>query len=501
MAADPLTAATVDSLLNLDNSDYEDGFNDRPPRRGRDDEPMSSPNSKRKAIDPLDATLGLDEEVKITKKRKPISKLDEARLLSAPGIPKLRTDARSGKFSKKLRLKGKGHEFSDVARLLNYYQLWLDNLYPRAKFADGLQLIEKAGHSRRMQVMRKEWIDEGKPGYIRERESKKAAEKEMEADKETDNLFAADQLSAGQEASNAGIGTEDDSLFVPDVRNKDNDGDDDGALPDDDELDALLAEQETRGTARPLSVSKPIDDNDSEGDDDLDALLAEQEMRRAPPPQPISQSAPTFAPKLNPSPFGGNDDDDDDDMDDLDALLAEQEARIQPSIQASTTQHKDPATSRAHEGNVDQDDDLDALLAEQEARQHTTNREPAGSLRTVRAATPPRSEAAVGDDGPDESYGADMFSSSPLQGTAPIGLGLSQGLADLDSAPPRSSLTSATARMPETGESASGDVPVPIEADTSRTAGTSIEAVDEEKEESQGVDAGDMFSSSPVQNE
>ena len=43
------------------------------------------------------------------------------------------------------------------------YQLWLDDLYPRAKFADGLALIEKLGHTKRMQTMRREWINEGKP--------------------------------------------------------------------------------------------------------------------------------------------------------------------------------------------------------------------------------------------------------------------------------------------------------------------------------------------------
>ena len=43
------------------------------------------------------------------------------------------------------------------------YQLWLDDLYPRAKFADGLAMIEKLGHTKRMQTMRREWINERKP--------------------------------------------------------------------------------------------------------------------------------------------------------------------------------------------------------------------------------------------------------------------------------------------------------------------------------------------------
>lgn len=48
-------------------------------------------------------------------------------------------------------------------KLLRFYQFWLDDLYPRAKFADGLAMIEKLGHSKRMQVMRRTWIDEAKP--------------------------------------------------------------------------------------------------------------------------------------------------------------------------------------------------------------------------------------------------------------------------------------------------------------------------------------------------
>ncbi|OAP60546.1 hypothetical protein AYL99_05548 [Fonsecaea erecta] len=503
MAADPLTASTVDGLLNLDNFDYDDPFNDRPTQQDGVEGLSSSPGFKRKADDLLDASLGLDEEVKVTKKRKPISKLDEARLLSAPGIPKLRADARSGKFSKKLRLKGKGHEFSDVARLLNYYQLWLDNLYPRAKFADGLQLIEKVGHSRRMQIMRKEWIDEGKPGYIRDREANKIADREKEADKEADDLFVGVQPAAdnvGPEAANADVGPEDDSLFVPDLHNNADNGEDDGILPDDDELDALLAEQETRITTRPVAVSKPTEDDDSEGDDDLDALLAEQEMRRAPPPPPTSQHTSTFAPKLKPSPFGGDDSDEDEEMDDLDALLAEQEARMQPStaqsklssIQASSTQNKDRPSSAADQ-ELTQDDELDVLIAEQEARGHVAREAPTSSAPAVRPATPPAAAVADGADGAD---GADMFSSSPVRGTAPIGLGLSGQLElERDPASPRSTVTTTTGRTYEAGASESED------AQRSRPGDDSIEETAEEKQESQGLDAGDMFSSSPVQNE
>ncbi|RAL13616.1 Chromosome segregation in meiosis protein 3 [Aspergillus homomorphus CBS 101889] len=102
--------------------------------------------------------LGVDDKIKVSKHRRLAAKLDESRLLSHSGIPKLRRTSKQ-----RIKLKGKGHEFSDVARLLNFYQMWLDDLYPRAKFADGLAIIEKLGHSKRLQTMRREWIDEEKP--------------------------------------------------------------------------------------------------------------------------------------------------------------------------------------------------------------------------------------------------------------------------------------------------------------------------------------------------
>lgn len=79
-----------------------------------DDDPFRSPspetagtnrtnNKKRKEPD----TLGIDKEIDVTKKaRVPRVKLDDARLLSDKGIPKLR------KTASKLKLKGKGHEVS-----------------------------------------------------------------------------------------------------------------------------------------------------------------------------------------------------------------------------------------------------------------------------------------------------------------------------------------------------------------------------------------------------
>ncbi|EEP77731.1 predicted protein [Uncinocarpus reesii 1704] len=174
---------TFDDLFN-----YDPGIEEL--LGGPDDETNSAAPPGGKADD-----LGIDEEIKITKKRAPAVKLDENRLLSQAGIPKLRKSADT-----KLRLKGKHHEFSDVARLLNFYQFWLDDLYPRAKFADGLAIIEKLGHSKRLQVMRKEWIDEGKPRRARSHNAARTSNNQVNGTKKNDAALDPSVSSAVHEA-------------------------------------------------------------------------------------------------------------------------------------------------------------------------------------------------------------------------------------------------------------------------------------------------------------
>ncbi|KAI9669696.1 MAG: chromosome segregation in meiosis- protein [Alyxoria varia] len=150
--------------------------------------------------------LGIDEEVKVRKPRAPVAKLDETRLLSERGIPRLR----SWKVGKeRCRFKGKGHEFSDISRLLSTYQLWLDDLFPKAKFGDGLAIIEKLGHSRRMQLMRREWIDEDKPKPI-----------DIDPSDDDQPMPDRDAVAAHDEGGREGAenSREDEALFVPDER-------------------------------------------------------------------------------------------------------------------------------------------------------------------------------------------------------------------------------------------------------------------------------------------
>ncbi|CAG8908587.1 unnamed protein product [Penicillium egyptiacum] len=203
--------------------------------------------------------LGLDEEVKVAKKRQPIAKLDEHRLLSQPGIPKLRRTARQ-----KLKFKGKGHEFKDAARLLNFYQLWLDDLFPRAKFADGLTMIEKLGHSKRIQAMRREWINEEKPRLF---DSSGPTREELEGRHVPENHADSNHSPAAGSQDKEGIADQD--LFIPDPNEsaRATISYPEPGPEDDDDLEDLLREQDEPMTDSPpnmraSSAQVPGDDND-----------------------------------------------------------------------------------------------------------------------------------------------------------------------------------------------------------------------------------------------
>lgn len=125
-------------------------------------------------------------------------------------------------------------QYGDIARMLNMYQFWLDELYPRAKFADGLAMIEKLGHTKRVQMMRREWIDEGKPKpNAREDEDEDVVEMTAATDsvqREDDPMEGVQgQISRSMEGGAESPVANGRGTSAPREE------------PDDDELDALLA--------------------------------------------------------------------------------------------------------------------------------------------------------------------------------------------------------------------------------------------------------------------
>ena len=154
------------------------------------------------------------------------------------------------------------NKYSDVARLLNIYQLWLDDLYPRAKFADGLAMIEKLGHKKQLQIMRKEWINEGKPKekYSENEVSSELPNRRQDSPSAIQRPTSADDTAQRPEEELAGDWTDDD-IFGPQVSAK------------------AMKERRAEDTSKDsLFIGNEEMGNDAPPEDDLDALLAEDEV-------------------------------------------------------------------------------------------------------------------------------------------------------------------------------------------------------------------------------
>ncbi|KAL7783897.1 replication fork protection component Swi3 domain-containing protein [Trichoderma ceciliae] len=254
------------------------------------DNPFASPppesSSTKKRKEP-GSGLGIDEEVSVQKRvRVPAVKLDEERLLGPAGIPKLRKRAAG------LKLKGKGHEFSDASRLLSFYQLWLDDLFPKARFLDALAMVEKAGHKKRLLTARNEWINEGRP---------KAGNDDDDGDDDALDIGAVG-ITQGSQASEGGIPTER-TQQTPER----------GGVPDDDDLYDVTP----RAPAGFANASRPAPPNDAPDDDDLEALMAEAaSMDSRQGPNATTSAAKPITTSSTGDPEEGGD---------LDALIAEAE--------------------------------------------------------------------------------------------------------------------------------------------------------------------------------
>jgi replication fork protection complex subunit Csm3/Swi3 len=208
------------------------------------------------------------------------------RLLSAAGIPKLRRISKE-----RLRFKGKGHEvfaellclrphahgsqYGDIARMLNMYQLWLDDLYPRAKFADGLAIIEKLGHSKRIQYMRKEWIAEGRPKVGEsDPEDNDVVAAETTGDQDAERMEGVEEENMAQENESQTSKENDVPQQIPDTSKALEDD------PDEDELDALLADNAAPGTSFASTAlrPKPAAFEEDNFEDDEDAMAEMEGM-------------------------------------------------------------------------------------------------------------------------------------------------------------------------------------------------------------------------------
>lgn len=315
----------LDNQQNYDNA-VDDFMRDLP-----------EPNIDRNNDFAQERSRDVDEEIQVRKKRKPVPKLDEERLLSDAGIPKLRKITKQ-----RLRFKGKGHEFSDMSRLLNTYQLWLDDLYPRAKFRDALAMVEKVGHTKRMQVTRRAWLEETK-GRRQEDENMERREGDdtmMSGALDGDDLFG--DAMVQQQENNIGNGAQQQE-----------------GMPQKDELDALLAEDSNE--SQPSNVQQPPRsktaaqrgpfEEDEPDADELDALMAENRNDNSAPTTSGTAQSKQIAHRV---PF----EEQGPDEDELDALLADESSARLGRVDHGRSHQVSDAEKRKRDNFADEEEAL-----------------------------------------------------------------------------------------------------------------------------------------------
>lgn len=164
-------------------------------------------------------------------------------------------------------------QFSDASRLLSLYQLWLDDLFPKARFLDALAMVEKAGHKKALVSARDGWINEGRPKASHDDDDELGIGAVNIND---DDLYDATPRGARRFVN---MLQDDAPAAAPAAAND---------MPDDDDLDALMAEAESMDSRRLLTamtntaattttVAASANGPEEDDDDYLNALIAEAE--------------------------------------------------------------------------------------------------------------------------------------------------------------------------------------------------------------------------------
>lgn len=143
--------------------------------------------------------------------------------------------------------------------LLRTYQLWLHDLYPRAKFNDGLTMIEKLGHTKSIQRLRCGWINESKPNTdgTKDSDEDNISETVVPGGNAVDPAARQSNLSPDINAA-AGANNLQEVAQRNDPTMESGFSGEDVGIPDIDDLEALLAEEPTQtGKVQDRTSSRP----------------------------------------------------------------------------------------------------------------------------------------------------------------------------------------------------------------------------------------------------
>ncbi|CCM04622.1 uncharacterized protein FIBRA_06806 [Fibroporia radiculosa] len=275
------------------------------------------------------------EEKGAKEKRKPLPKLDEARLLGPDGFPTL------VKQVKNFKPKGKGHEVTDLNRLLQVYQFWGHKMYPKMPFRDTVQRVEKLCHSKRMNVALSVWRDESK-GLVNGRKI------DMPSDSDSGGSDGDEEDAEAKQTPSGNTKDTTDNMELP----------------------------SSRAPSQPPSSASEPSSSDALDDFDIDAIIREEEQR-ATVAHPPSNSGSTYLTREPPQAMQIDTAEDEALWDDLmnDLPDSTQAASIQATHPVDRSRSFQPHDS-------DGDEDMWDVVRELEAAS-STHQDTPGSATTV----------------------------------------------------------------------------------------------------------------------
>ncbi|VDB83037.1 unnamed protein product [Peniophora sp. CBMAI 1063] len=286
-----------------------------------------------------------DENGKKKKQKKVRAKLDENRLLGEFGFPQLIKD------TKGFVPRGKGQEAKDLDRVMELYRMWAHRMWPKDKFKDTVQRVEKLCHSKRMHNALGQFHDEAK-GLVNGRQPEVDVDLTSDAEREDRSPHSSRSSSpAPASTSNAPrvIELDDDDIFGDSIPTR------------------SFSRAPTQDPPSSNPPSSPASGPENYDDMDLDAILAADEAAKK-----DAEFIEARAPKPPPPPA---DDFDDDAM--WDALDEAQSAVPKAAQQ--------PQKTPAHNDFDDDDEDMWDAVREAEAGPAKASTKPASVDKRRRA--------------------------------------------------------------------------------------------------------------------
>jgi len=231
----------------------------------------------------------------------------------------------------------------DLGKIVAFYQLWADNLYPKATFRDSLAIIEKLGHSKTMKAHRLGLIQNYKDSMF-----------EIEGEKNTGDDTANKTQAGVEKQTSRNTQTREENT---------NDEDDDLHLYTNDATTS-------RRTINKDSLFLDDDDEDGDEEDDDNVPINTRSRRQL---DPIASNASTDKDNGKDKDGDKHDEEEEDEDFDLDEMLAQSEQMHQETIRKSnndtpsavkpqvTTAPK--TTAKKSQEQDDFDDEMEAMAA------------------------------------------------------------------------------------------------------------------------------------------